>query len=360
MAARPNLRSRRFWILLVLSGAGLGLFARQTDFAEMRQALASADPLLVAAATGTYLTAHLARAVRWRLLLAHLHDTGYWHPFHALTIGAMLNNLLPFKAGILARAHLLSQRTRLSHAAVGSSMVVESLFDAVILLGLVTVALAFAQLDGAVQTGALAFAGITGFAILLMALALRWRTPRRPLGMLVRRCPPRMERALAETGAHLLEGLGALRRPLQACAILGVSSLNWALLALAYILLGEALALPLSPLDYLVVLAVVQVTIVAPPAGSSLGAFEVVTAQTLVTIGATQGGAGAYAVALHAMVAVPVTLLGLALLWGHGASWGRMRPTLPARLRLVHAAPRRLVLKEQPATAEHDRLDRAA
>ena len=345
------LQSRRFWLLAALSGGGLALFVTQLDFAAMRASFAKADLALVALAGAFYLVAHVVRSVRWRVLMSHIHDCGRWRPFHALSIAMLTNNVLPVKAGVAARVHLISSKTPISHAAVGSSLIVESLFDGLIMLGLIVLALALVPMDPTVQAAAtgLAVTMLSGAAI--VALLLSGRGPTARCGRLADRIPGRAGRLLRDLGSALLEGLSAVRRPTLACATLYTSLMYWLLLGTAYMLLGSAFHLPLGVLEYIALLAVVQLAIGAPSAGAGLGTFQIVMAQTIATMGVGSGAAGAYIVALHAMIVVPVSLLGIALLWAGRAETGRpaaaravsrmrvplaiarARTTLPARLR---------------------------
>ena len=153
-----HLGSRRFWLLLTISGAGLALFVTQMDFSAMGKSFAEGNLGLVTVSASTYMTAYVIRSGRWRVLFAHIHDCGAWRPFHALSIAMLTNNVLPVKAGVAARVHLVSSRTPISHAAVGSSLIVGGLFDGLIMLGLVLIAIAVVPLDGTVQAAAIGLA----------------------------------------------------------------------------------------------------------------------------------------------------------------------------------------------------------
>ena len=346
MGLRRCLGSRRFWLLLTVSTAGLAVFVSQLDFAAMGESFAAADPLLVAVAAATYLVAHAIRSLRWRVLMAHIHDCGRWRPFHALSIAMLTNNVLPVKAGLAARVHLVSSRTPISHAAVGSSLIVEALFDGLIMLGLVLLALAVVPLDGTIQAAAMALAVSMGVTGLFVGLVLTGRAPTRRLGALAARVPGRVGRALRETGAALLEGLGAVRQPGLAGSALCTSLMYWLLLGTTYALLGVAFRLPLGLLDYVAVLAIAQLAIGAPSAGAGVGTFQVVMASTMAAMGVASGAAGAYVVALHAMIVVPVSVLGLVLLWADRS--GSARPAAARvmhRLRAPIAAPRLRLLR---------------
>ena len=342
------LRSRRFWLLAAVSAAGLALFITQLDFSSMGASFAEADLGLVALAGVFDLTAHAVRSVRWRVLMSHIHDCGRWRPFHALSIAMLTNNLLPVKAGMAARVHLISSKTPISHAAVGSSLIVEGLFDGLIALGLVMLAIALVPMDPTVQAAA------TGLALTMLvldttiAVILSGRGPAQLCGRLASRVPGRAGRLLRDTGAALREGLGAVRRPALASAALYTSLMYWLLLGAAYMLLGAAFHLPLSVSEYVAILAVVQLAIGAPSAGAGVGTFQIVMAQTMAAMGVASGAAGAYVVALHAMMVVPVSLLGLALLWADRTEAARpaaarvaARLRAPITIARAHAVPAR-------------------
>lgn len=325
--------SRRFWLLLAVSSGGLALFVSQLEFAAMGESFAQADLGLVAVAAATYMAAHAVRSVRWRVLLSHIHDCGRWRPFHALSIAMLTNNVLPVKAGLAARVHLVSSKTPISHAAVGSSLIVEALFDGVILLGLVLLALAALPLHGGIQAAATALAVSMGAVALIVALVLTGCGPTKRLSRLSTKIPGRLGRVLRETGSALRDGLGAVRRPSLAASALSTSLMYWLLLGTTYALLGVALRLPLDLLDYVAVLAIVQLAIGAPSAGAGVGTFQVVMIQTMASLGVASGAAGAYVVALHAMIVVPVSLPGA------GPALGRSLPFRAPRRRAHRGAP---------------------
>jgi uncharacterized membrane protein YbhN (UPF0104 family) len=226
----------------------------------------------------------------------------------------LANNVLPVKAGLAARVHLVSSRKPISHAAVGSSLIVEGLFDGLIMLGLVLLALVLMPLEGAVQAAAMGLAVSIGVGGLVVALIVSGHLPTRALSAITARLPERAGRVLRETGGHLLEGLGAVRRPQLARNALSSSLAYWLLLGTTYALLGVAFQLPLNLLDYVAVLAIVQLAIGVPSVGPGVGTFPVVMAQTMALMGVESGSAGADIVALHALMVVPVSLLGRSLL----------------------------------------------
>lgn len=98
----------KHWRILALgalvSGAAIYMIAAQIDFVLLGDALRTANywmliPGALIAAAGL-----AARAMRWRVLLSN--QLGYVRAFHILNIAYLLNGLLPFRMGELARVWL--------------------------------------------------------------------------------------------------------------------------------------------------------------------------------------------------------------------------------------------------------------
>src|SRR5437899_11889213 len=84
------------------------------------------------------------RAIRWRSILRE--GNGQPFPFmplwHAMTIGFMANNLLPARAGEFARAYVASRQLPVRFTTALGSIGVERIFDALVMLALMAVAIA--------------------------------------------------------------------------------------------------------------------------------------------------------------------------------------------------------------------------
>ena len=95
------------------------------------------------------------RLVRWRLLLrapdgGPLPATPLWH---AVAIGFMANNMLPFRAGELVRLLAASRLAGVRFSAVLSSIAVERIFDGLAVVALLSVALLASDLPPDVAVG---------------------------------------------------------------------------------------------------------------------------------------------------------------------------------------------------------------
>ena len=89
---------------------------------------------------------HVIRAYRWKYTLEPLgHAPKFWHRYHALMIGYIVNLLIP-RAGEATRAALLYRTDRISFSSSFGTIIAERVFD-LIMLGLVVLVAIFLSYD---------------------------------------------------------------------------------------------------------------------------------------------------------------------------------------------------------------------
>jgi hypothetical protein len=82
---------------------------------------------------------HIVRAYRWKYMLEAIgHKPKFWHRYHALMIGYIVNLLIP-RAGEATRAALLYRTDRISFSSSFGTIIAERVFD-LVMLGLVVLA----------------------------------------------------------------------------------------------------------------------------------------------------------------------------------------------------------------------------
>jgi uncharacterized membrane protein YbhN (UPF0104 family) len=114
---------------------------------------------------------------------------------------------------------------------------------------------------------------------------------------------------------NFLAGLGSLRGAGSWSAAAGMSVLTWLLEATAFWLVGESFGLDLDPALYLAVCGAATLAIAAPSTAGGVGPFEVSASLLLAAFGVASGPAAAYALVMHAVLIVPVVVIGVLLLW---------------------------------------------
>jgi len=328
------LRSRQLWLGILGTALFLGLFFWRTNLGDMANALADANYWWFAPAIAIWFVSAWFRSLRWRYLLRPIADLPARTLYPVVVIGYMANNLLPARTGELVRAYIMGERHRLSLMATLGTIAVERLFDGLVLLAFLVLVGAFVGLNQELTILAIAMSVtfVAVFAIFLYVASSAQRA-QRVVEALVRFAPARVrERARGWAGAFIA-GLEALRSPGALAVVVLTTVVAWALEATMYFMVGVSFSLGEAFPIYLMVAAAANLAITLPSTSGGIGPFEALTKETLVFVGVGTSAAAAYAVALHALLLLPVVAVGLAFLWLINLSLGEAlrrpaRPTL--------------------------------
>ena len=157
------LKSRGFWIGIVVSLVFIGLFVRSTNFGDVKTAFADANPWIALASLPIYFAGLWVRTIRWQYLLRPVKRVTALRLYPVVIIGLMANNLIPARAGELARAYVLGEREKISKTTSLGTIAVDRLFDGVTLIPMMLIVAAFAGRDTTFPVGLghrLSFAGL--------------------------------------------------------------------------------------------------------------------------------------------------------------------------------------------------------
>ena len=310
------LRRKRFWLGLAISLAFLGFFLIRTDFAEIQDAFAGADYPLAFAAIPLYFVSFWIRTVRWHYLLRPVTDIRTSRLYPVVLIGLMTNNIAPARVGELVRAYLLGERESMNKSTALGTIAVDRAFDGLTLVAILGIVTAFSGANNDVKSVGVATALLFAAASsVLVALAL---SPHRVRGWLLRvigLLPERLAIRVEELIDAFLIGLVAIRSPgaLVRAAVASVAS--WLVEGSMYYVIGEAFNLGIGFHVYLIVLAGANLALSVFQTPGGIGPFEVTTREVLVFFSVASADASAYALALHAILLVPVIVIGFVLLW---------------------------------------------
>ncbi len=294
----------------------LVLLLRQVQLDEVGDAFRGVEWIWVVLAGFPFAAALWVRALRWQLVLRPAVDLRSSEATSLVVIGYAANNVLPIRAGEVVRAVLVERSTGAARMLVLGTIVVERVFDGLVLALFLAVTLATAGSNDTLRVLAVvAAAGFAGATVILAWIAARPEEASIQLVRLLRLLPARFRARARMWLASFLGGLGQLRGIEAWTMVAGATALSWALEAAAYWLVGEAFGLGLDPWLYLGVAGAANLAIAAPSTAGGTGPFEFFAREVLVVFGVTTAPGTAYALALHALILVPVVLAGLVLLW---------------------------------------------
>ncbi len=249
------------------------------------------------------------RATAWRLLLGA--RIGWWDAFWALNLGYLVNNIIPFRAGEAMRALVASPKAKVSFWHALSTVVVERLFDVVLLAGMLIGSLPWVlDLPWARRTS-WAFGGGALAILAALAAAAIWRTR---VALWLRHLEEKARNSLLKTlvnwGLSFLDGLEALASPWSLLAVVTLMVLSWAVQVVAYWMTLRALV-PTAPMVWAAfVLGSVGMGVAVPSAPGGLGVMEGVVVFVLSAVGVDSAVALAFAFAMHAVYYAVTVIFG--------------------------------------------------
>jgi uncharacterized protein (TIRG00374 family) len=305
---------------ITLSAVALWWTLRDVDFGSVMLHVRRADPLLLAlsaaAATGIF----PLRARRWRPILHSVApDLPFGPLWRSTAIGMMVSNVVPARAGELARAYALARETRrVPFTAAFASVAVDRVFDACIVLLLMFGAMLDPHFSGGtVVAGQPAVRIIAGGAIIagaaLVVLYLMARFPGAVSGAfetVARRISPRLQRRGGELVRTFVSGLGVLRRPALFGEVLWWTLLHWLLNAVAFWIGFSAVGIDAPFTAALFLQGLIAIGVALPSAPGFFGLFELFAKAGLTIYGVDENLAVAWAIAFHFLSFIPITLIG--------------------------------------------------
>ena len=272
-------------------------------------------PLLLLAAL-IYFLAVAVIALRWQFLLRAVKRIPLVSLTQIVAIGYMGNTVYPLRAGEALRAWLLRRGHQVPFVRAIATILVERVFDglvmlAFVLLGLLLVDVQSSEVKAIATVTAPLFVGAMLVFFFLAAQADRWR---RLVGFLLKLLPQRPAAFIGGVSEDILVGLEGLRSPLDLLGAAASSFLTWAIEASVYWIVMFAFGLELSYPLALLMIGTVNLAGLVPASPGQIGVFEFVISAILIAVGIPAATAAAYAVVIHIIVALPVTVAGFACL----------------------------------------------
>ncbi len=320
-------------VLGILISVGLLWFAfRDVHLAEVWARIRGADLFLLALAGLLATVPFPLRALRWKPLLAPAYATPRFRPrFAATSIGFMANNLLPARVGEFARAYALSRLEPVRMSASFGSLVVERMFDGIVIVLFLLAALAwptFPDVSGRDFGTPALWIGLLFLAVFVVMLAMVAR-PEQSVrwfeGTVARFIPRSFRRPVVDALEAFLEGIAAVRDWRLVLRAFAWSLVIWLSGALAFWVGMLAFDIHLPFVAAIFLQSIISLAVALPSAPGFFGVFEAAARIGLVEVwGAATGHAVAFAVGFHLAGFVPITVIGLYYVWRLGLSWSEV------------------------------------
>jgi uncharacterized protein (TIRG00374 family) len=279
------------------------------------------------------------RARRWRTILDPVAPKLPFGPlWRSTAIGVMVTNVIPLRAGELARPLALTrQEPSVSFSTALASVAVDRVFDGIVVMVLLAIGVAVAHFPTNTTIRGYSLTHAAGFVVggalaLLVAFYILVFFPKtliRAFELVARRVSPAIERRGAEMLARFSEGLSVLRTPGHFIAVFGWTLAHWLVQPLAFWLAFLAVGVHVPLAATLIVQGIIVILVALPSAPGFFGPFEAGAAIGLSLYGVSQSEAATWALLFHIASFIPITVIGAYYAVQLGFSMGDMRAPPP-------------------------------
>ena len=339
LAAVRAFLSRPFvWIGIAVSAAAIALTIRGLHVRDVAGAIGETDVGWLALAVAAALLSYYPRVRRWRVLFYPTEIRSDGDLFGAISVGYMLNNLLPLRVGELGRAFVIGKTEGIASIQALSTILVERLLDILVLFALLMVLLPFVDEPGWATGVALVLGfGALVFTVALAAAALARRRVSAVLKPLFRRAPERQRDRLERWLDAGLAGLVILSHPRVLVKALFWSVVGWGVSSVFVYGCLMSLDIHLSYAAPVFVMVAVNLGMAVPSSSGYVGVFHAIVIEALTEVfSVNRERAAALAIITHGVFYVTPVLLGVAYLWSRRELW---RELLPGVLRVGEPQP---------------------
>ena len=334
----PNLRlAFNFIFGLLVSVILMAIFFVTLDINSLVDTLKEVNYWLIIPAVGSYMISIFFRALRWKYLLKHLKQIRMNILYVVVVIGYMANSLLPMRIGELVRSYYLSNESNISKSSILATILVERVLDAVTLLLFIGIGAIFVPMSGIssivpfgikISSSMLAVLFITVFFGAFIMLIVIARNPLKSTEFVFRLTTllslP-FKGKIDSFTKTFFEGLTSLKRLNNVMFLIVLSVPIWGFEAGVFSIMAHAFHIA-DVFDnwWEFILLMILTTSISnvgssiPAAPGGIGLFELVARETIVWLpfgNITRGVAGGYAALVHAVLIIPLIILGQIFLW---------------------------------------------
>lgn len=262
-------------------------------------------------------------SLRWRFMLRSIQAVPLRSLMMLVSIGYMGNNVYPFRSGEILRIVLLQHHHRIPFAKGATTVVVERILDGLIMLSFVVVPLLFIDVASPLvrQVAGVAAPVFVGAMVVFLVLAARPNWMRWMIRTVCRFLPARLEQIVTHLGEEVIGGLEGLRTPLDLLGAVLCTYASWMVEASIYWTVSFAFGLNVSYPQILLVTGVVNLAGLIPAAPGQIGVFEFAAKSVMLAYGVAEPKAQAYALVVHVILWLPVTVAGFIFLAREGLGW---------------------------------------
>ena len=311
---------------LAISVLLLFLMFRSLELASVGRVLAEADFIYAIPALAFFFLGVLIRTVRWGFLIRPIRQIKVRRLFVIMVIGFMANNILPLRAGEAVRTYMMWKNERLEPASTLATIVVERVFDGLTLTGFLVVASLLIPLDSWLSQLAWVASLVFLIAVLFVfALTIAPIKITAVISAMLTPIPHGFRQMALRLLASFVDGLAILRSGRDTATVAVLSVIAWLMEATMYYILMFSFPFNAQYIASILGTAVANLGTMVPSSPGYVGTFDLPLSAVMVgTFDINPYIAASYTLLVHAVLVLPVVLLGLFFVWKDGLSLAKL------------------------------------
>jgi uncharacterized protein (TIRG00374 family) len=318
------LKRWQLWLGVIISGVFLYFALRDLNLAQVWQYIKNGRYWWLIPSVAIYFFGVWARTWRWHYMLRALKPIPLGRLFPVVCIGYMGNNIYPARIGELLRAYVLRRKEGVAIGASLATILVERVFDGVVMLLFVFVGLPLAPFIPDDWRRFVIIFSLLFFGALVVFFIMA-ASPRRFQALynwvIDHMLPERFREPVRGFADRFMEGLYFLRSGRDVLMIFATSLVVWLAETGKYWFVMHAFDFEVSFFVLMLMNGVVNLFTTIPSAPGYVGTFDTPGIEVLKAFGVAPEVAGAYTLVLHAALWLPITLLGAFYMWRESLTW---------------------------------------
>jgi uncharacterized protein (TIRG00374 family) len=315
-------------------------FAHKLNWGEVWTEVRKANLILLGSAFSLIVGTYFVRVLRWRTLIGSMAEPSLRALFRATVMGFAALFAMGRAGEMIVRPAALSVKERIHPSASYATVMIERVFDMVMVVLLFAINLIFFEHVALNAEDSRLFGWIQAIGVILLLVAAAgvyglsvFRSRRDGvlsyLDNKLKFLPSPLARGLMSLLRHISEGLSVLHDARELTITVSYTVLLWLMVATAHLLVVRAFGLDSLKVTFsgaVFVMGLSMLGSVVPTPGGATGPFHTATAAALTFLGAvqTKEQAASIAITLHLVIFSPAILFGLVYIIKDSLSLGRL------------------------------------
>ena len=314
----------------VISGIGIWIIAYKINYHLLISSFHQLNYYWIFMMVFIYIIGFVFRGIRWHFMLLPIKKIRVSVAMGGVIVGYMANNIFPARAGEVIRALYIGNKESISRTSSFGTIFIERMFDGLVMVGILIVSsyfLTFSADDkGIVKYVILLSSLIFGIATSILLIGSKYgEICGKYMNKFLTILPLKLYRPLSLLFLKLLASMDFIRNAKGLLTVLLFSSLVWLVEGLVFFSGFYAFDLLANlPMAYFT-LAFVNLGLLVPSAPGGVGIFQGASILALSFFGISPEVALSYSIVVHAVMIIPITVLGIIIINRYGLSIWKLR-----------------------------------